>query len=43
MNGGIRMKKTYKKPEMEITEFNTEDVIITSKEAGEEIGGTEGD
>ncbi len=35
------MKKTYIKPEMEITEFETEDVITTS--GGEEIIDGDGD
>ena len=34
------MKKMYIKPEMEIYEFDTEDVITTS---GEEINGAEDD
>lgn len=42
------MKKPYKKPEMEITEFDTEDVITTSNPDGydpdsEENNGIEGD
>lgn len=35
------MKKPYKKPEMEITEFDTEDVITTSN--GEEINDVDDD
>jgi hypothetical protein len=37
------MDKVYIKPEMEITEFETEDVITTSPGNGEEIGGNEED
>ena len=37
------MNKEYIKPEMEITEFETEDVIITSPGDGTELEGNEED
>ena len=36
------MEKKYVTPEMEITEFETEDVITTSQPSGGEGGGGDG-